>query len=101
MADLRKELASLRKQASLASTRPAALEKEKEMLRKDVEKRKAKMQDLEAKLKSTLQDKVALQVSPGLQQPCAGLLLLLPCWDASQRVYARVLPCMLKSLLAH
>jgi len=75
VAELRRELASLRKQVSSASSRPGPGEGEGGLARGRGEA-EAKMQDLESKLKSTLQDKVALQVSAGMHAPHAAAAVL-------------------------
>ncbi|CAM6124516.1 unnamed protein product [Calypogeia fissa] len=57
----RAEIASLRKELSTTKSLPGALLKERDGLHKDLEKTKSKMKDIEAKLKTTIQDKNKLE----------------------------------------
>lgn len=59
---LRSDIMGLRKELKAAKAAPAALEKERDGLRKDIERLKTKMGDVEAKLKSTLVEKSKIEV---------------------------------------
>ncbi|GJP48827.1 hypothetical protein CLOM_g8107 [Closterium sp. NIES-68] len=62
LAEARKELLGAKKEAASLKGKPGAAERERDQLRKEAEKRKTKMLDMEAKLKAALADKLALQV---------------------------------------
>lgn len=51
----------------IASLSTSSLAKEKETLRKDFDKMKAKLKDTESKLKNVMQDKTKLEVCSGFQ----------------------------------
>lgn len=59
---LKSDILGLRKELKAAKAAPASLEKERDGLRKDLEKLKNKMGDVEAKLKSTLVEKSKVEV---------------------------------------
>jgi uncharacterized coiled-coil DUF342 family protein len=61
-AQLRSDILVLRKELNAAKSAPAALEKERDGLGKELEKLKVKMKDIEAKLKSTLIEKSKVEV---------------------------------------
>lgn len=62
-AQLRSDILGLRKELNAAKSAPAALEKERDGLVKELEKLKVKMKDIEAKLKSTLIEKSKVEVN--------------------------------------
>jgi chromosome segregation ATPase len=59
---LKSDILGLRKELKAAKAAPASLEKERDGLRKDLEKLKIKLGDVEAKLKSTLIEKSKVEV---------------------------------------
>lgn len=59
---MKSDILGLRKELKLAKAAPGALEKERDSLRKDLEKLKSKLGDIEAKLKSTLIEKSKVEV---------------------------------------
>lgn len=62
---LRSDLVGLRKEVQSAKAVPAALEKERDAVGREMEKTKAKGKELDAKLKTALQEKNTAQVGRG------------------------------------
>lgn len=68
---LKSDILGLRKELKAAKSAPASLEKERDGLRKDLEKVKTKLGDIEAKLKTTLIEKSKVEVCGLLSFGCA------------------------------